>query len=332
MLKQIIHRPIPGFTKTARLVKADTRGGTIDFDVNYLVNGATCTETYRLQWKFDQDMSILAYRDQSVDYGFEVRTQVLNGNCGKIQPWRNPFVVAVANDVSSSSIIDEQGYDEVSIADGIIGGSGARIFFRNDDWVRFNQARQGFLRGRFSTRNDRNSYGKYSWFKFTIVGNSNAQDPKASFQYEIVYTYDIVNPPQYVNYNTLTLERPSINRGIGGPEGRRGINIRVAGELAASSGKEFHLEAHFEDAQGRSLKANPSIPPLSDKGGNAVVKSAPYLVPPNDYRLEQISLWMPFVGLNRSQLQRNQAVYVYVELWIDGEATARSPKVLVNWP
>ncbi|HKK77935.1 MAG TPA: hypothetical protein VJ953_22845 [Saprospiraceae bacterium] len=328
-LKQIVHRPLDGFKKAPRVVKVDAGGGTVDFDLTYGVRGSTCTETYRLSWKFDENMRFLRYTDQANFYDFEIQTERINGNCGPIQPWRNPFVVAVANDVSNSAILSEQGYDEVQMAKGLFGGTSERIFFRDDEWVRFNQARQGFIRGRFFTRKDNNSYGKYTWFKFTIVGNSNLDDPKASFQYEIVYVYEIPDAPQYVNRNTLTLGIPILRSGIGGPQNTRGFDIRVPGELAANSGKQFQLIAFFETQDGRPLRGNPGLPMYTNQRGYATTESELFLVPPEPYRLEQVALWMPYAALNLSNRSLT-GIYTFVELWIDGKVAARSPKVAIS--
>lgn len=327
-LKQIVHRPLGGFKKTPRLVKVDANGGLIDFDITYNARGA-CTETYRLSWKFDENMRFLRYNDQANYYGFELKTEQLNGNCGSIQPWRNPFVVSVANDISSSPILMEQGYDEVQMAKGIFGGTGERIFFRDDEWVRFNQARQGYMRSRFYTKKDNNSYGKYTWFKFTIVGNSNAQNPDASFQYEVVYVYEINKELEYTNINTLTLGIPILRSGIGGPNSTRGFDIRVPGELAANSGKQFQLFAFFETQDGQQLRGNPGMPQYTDNRGFAISESELFLVPPEPYRLEQVALWMPYSALNLSNRSLT-GVYAYVELWIDGKVAARSPKVAIR--
>ena len=328
-LKHVVHRPIEGYTNPARLVKADARGGAIDFDVTY-ANGGLCTETYRVQWKFDQDMSFLKYEENSNYYDFEIRTQVINGNCGKIQPWRNPFVIAVANDVSTSSILMEQGYDEVSMAQGIFGGSSDRLFTRDDEWVRFNQARQGFVRGRFHTKKDLNSYGKYTWFKFTIIGNSNHTDPKASFQYEIVYVYDVNGAPDYVNVNTLTLDIPEVVQNQVDQEGRKGMWVRVPGELAPQSGKQFRLQARFETSTGQELKGNNLDQTYVDNRGYASAVSPLYFIPPGPYRLEQIALWVPYYALQSNARNRQQLIYVFMELWVDGKIAARSPKVPIQ--
>jgi hypothetical protein len=328
-LKQIVHRPLDGFKKVPRVVKVDANGGSIDFDITYGAGGSTCTETYRLTWKFDENMRFLRYTNQPAFYDFEVQTQRINGNCGPIQPWRNPFVVAVANDLSNSPILSEQGYDEVQMAKGLYGGTGDRIFFRDDEWVRFNQARQGFMRGRFFSKKDNNSYGKYTWFKFTIVGNSNLADPTASFQYEVVYVYEIPDAPQYENRNTLTLGIPILRSGIGGPQNTRGFDIRVPGELAANSGEQFQLYAFFETQSGEPLRGNSSLPQYTNLRGFATTESELFLVPPEPYRLEQIALWMPYAALNLSNRSLT-GIYTYVELWIDGTVAARSPKVAIR--
>lgn len=327
-LKQIVHRPLDGFKKTARIVKADSKGGAIDFDVTYNSRG-NCTETYRVSWEFDEDMRFLRYNSTPTFYNFELKTETLNGNCGEIQPWRNPFVVLVSNDVSSTPILAEQGYDEVQMAKGIHGGTGERVFFRNDAWVNYNQARQGFIRNRLYTQKDPNSYGKYTWFKITIVGNSNLADPDASFQYELVYVYEKPQPLEYVNENTLTLGIPILRSGIGGPNNTRGFDIRVPGELAANSGKQFQLYTKFETQNGTPLRGNPGLSAYRNQKGDAITTSELFLIPPEPYRLEQVAMWMPYAALNLSNRSLT-GIYAYVELWVDGKVAARSPKVAVQ--
>ena len=272
-------------------------------------------------------MRFLEYTNSPTFYDFEIRTQRINGSCGEIQPWRNPFVVAVANDVSNSSILAEQGYDEVSMAKGIMGGTGERLFIRDDEWVRFNQARQGFTRGRFYTQKDNNSYGKYSWFKFTIIGNSNHPDSQASFQYEVVYVYDVVGAPQYTNVNTLTLDIPKVEYGGLDANGRSGVWVRVPGELAPESGKQFRVQARFESSTGQVLQGNGIDQNFIDNKGNATAISPLYFVPPGPYDLEQIAIWVPYYALQSRSGPKRRLVYMFTELWVDGKVVARSPKV-----
>ena len=324
-LKQIYHRQVDGFPNTPRLIKVGASGGSIDFDVEYSASRSLCAETYRFQWKFDQDMSNLSYETSPTFYGFELQTKVLNGDCGEIKPWRNPFVVAVANDQSSSSLLNEQGYDMMGFAKGISGGSGERLFFRDDNWVRLQQARQGFIRNRFYTKRDINSYGRYTWFKFTIVGNSNDGNQNHSFQYEIVYVYEIQDAPEYLNYKTLTLGTPRVNPNASGENGEPAIAVQIPGELARSSGQQFRLQVRFEDSAERPLKGNPGDPYYVDNRGNALSVSPLYFIPPDPYLLDQIQVFMPYRSL--ASTRRGQTIFLYGELWIDGNVVARSPKV-----
>lgn len=325
-LKQIYHRQLDGFPNPPRMVKTSPSGGSIDFDVSYAASSSLCTETYRFQWKFDEEMSFLAYENTPTYYNFELSTKVLNGNCGQVRPWRNPFVVAAANDQSSSPILDEQGYDMRVMARGISGGSGERLFFRDDDWVRFQEARQGFLRGRFFTKRDNNSYGRYTWFKFTIVGNSNDGNNNHSFQYEIVYVYEIMDAPDYQNVNNLTLGIPQVRTNASDENGDPAIGVRIPGELAGSSGKQFRMQIRFEDSQGQPLKGKAGDPYYTDNRGNALAVSPLYFVPPNSYLLDQIEVYVPYRSLPKTR----QTVYLFGELWIDGAIVARSPKVPVQ--
>jgi len=178
VLREIIHNRWDSRTRTPDRIEVNSRGGFVEFSVMYYGN---CTEKYRFEFNFDQDMGVLTAGEQ---YGFTTQSKVLSGTCNNN---RDPWMSAGAASGSSSSLIAGTNYRPIVNGMGMAGGWGDRLYSKG----LFKGVKTGSFSGAFAPA-VRNKLNAYSWFRFLIEGSSNI-DRKSGFGYEILFVYEIVD-------------------------------------------------------------------------------------------------------------------------------------------
>ncbi len=181
VLQEIVHNRTDNRSTLPSRIEVDSKGGFVEFSVMYRGN---CTEYYRVEFTFDQDMRVL---EQEKDYSFTLRTQRVKGKC-EIYPIRDPYAQAGAANGSNSALIAGTSYRP--LVNGMGMSSGWDRLYVNGT---LSGAKTGSLRGSFRGART-NKPGAYSFLNFSIDGASNI-DYDQSFHYEILFIYKIVDSP-----------------------------------------------------------------------------------------------------------------------------------------
>ncbi len=196
-LQNIIHNAKRGYAAPSKF-EADARGGSVEFDVVYYKSGERCPEEYRLRWIFDENMEMLPGENGKWhEFGFELHTATIDGNCGEVSPWRNPFVEPSADNGGTSRIMSalrSQGVKYRTV--NTLAPTSGRVYFRKDEKYRkSDNMKVGYDKGSFKMRTFDQYAGRYAYFLFKISGGSNKDRNTAEgFSYEVVYLYKIVGP------------------------------------------------------------------------------------------------------------------------------------------
>ena len=194
-LQEIIHDSKEGYAEPLSF-RAGDEGGEMEFQIDYRVSGRRCSEIYRFSWSFDQEMRILkGINSESKVYGFDLRAERIEGNCGEIIPWRNPFVEPSAEgDGGVSRIMKSPGYKELSVVYTFkTEMEPKRLYFRQDEKV---LESSGFVAGHnsgaFIMEQHAKYDGRYTYFSFDVSGTSNSSRYKdTGLKDEIIYLYKI---------------------------------------------------------------------------------------------------------------------------------------------
>ncbi len=211
-LQDIIHKPYQNYPDPI-YVKADEYGGEIRFRITYYTSQGACPENFTFKWSFDQNMKILPGLNlKRKSYPFRIRAEKDRGNCGEVNPSRNPFASVSAIDGGGSYVFNGSKYGSEKSTKAI-GRSmdQARLYFRNDAWAKKNNAALGQINGDITVYTMDSYDGFYAFFNLTVSGNSNRGGlPSEGIYSEVLYVYKIKKgkPDGVVESNPCQIEAP----------------------------------------------------------------------------------------------------------------------------
>lgn len=211
-LKEIIYRTKEPYSEPTK-IEINSNGGELEFGVAYYTRSGRCPEKYRVKWSFNQDMSVLALDNyERKNFGFMIDSERLSGDCGEVNPVRNPTFKPSVDNGGWSWIMQSGDFSDKKIARSFTYKiSPPYIYCRTDAAVRKSENRTtGPLNGSFEVYNSDTYEGRYSYLFFTLSGNSNkGKVPEEGVYFEVVYLYQIVtNKPEVTADNPCDFTEP----------------------------------------------------------------------------------------------------------------------------
>ena len=181
VLREIIHNRVTsiGNVKYPDKVEVNTKGGFVEFTVNYSGN---CSEKYRIEFSFDQDMSILI---PNQTYGFTTKTRLLSRKCNDN---RDAFIRAGAANGSSSGLLAGTKYVKDNSTLMNMGSGWDRLYTKGIS----RGHKTGILKGSFYPKYSSGFINRYTWLNFNIEAPSNLRGKENSFYYEFLFVYQVV--------------------------------------------------------------------------------------------------------------------------------------------
>jgi len=180
VLREIVHNKynVLGISRYPDRVEVNSKGGFVEFSIKYSEN---CTEKYRFEFTFDEDMSVL---NVNRDYGFTGKAHLISGLCDK----KGDAFMQAGSNAGNSSLIHKTKYKEIS--QHIYTNKGTERLYANGFFGYLKAAKEK-LRGAFyPDYANKNFINQYSWLNFTISAPSPLKDN--SFYYEFLFIYQIV--------------------------------------------------------------------------------------------------------------------------------------------
>lgn len=212
-LRQIVNRSSKGYPEPT-VFNADGNGGVMEFNVVYYVSGNACPEHFRAEWKFSQNMTYLpGINSKESQYGFTLSANRVSGDCGEVNPWRNPNMVINGNDGGWSAIMNSPDMLQYKGTPATwVTWASPGLYFRNDAKVRSSpNFVTGDKSGEIHLKTHSVYAGKYVFFYIRVVGNSNRDYVyDQGMSHEIVYLYEIVAgpPPSTVQSDPCAIKAP----------------------------------------------------------------------------------------------------------------------------
>jgi hypothetical protein len=208
-LQEIIHQSAESYAEPISF-RADANGGEMKFKVVYYNSVGRCPETFRFTWKFDQNIQIIPGENGvAKDILFEMNSERLDGNCGPVNPWRNPTASPNSDNGGWSRIINSEAYSHKKYV-ATIGTNidPAHLYFRPENSP---HRKSGRYTGKFTIRQFDNYDGLYAYLFFDIAGGSNRDNMEhEGLNYEVVYLFQIKKgtAPAVMSSNPCEIEQP----------------------------------------------------------------------------------------------------------------------------
>jgi hypothetical protein len=152
-----------------------------------------------------------------------------------------------------------------------------------------------------------------------------------AFRYNIIYLYEGKPGPKVAARTPLILEKPVVQHNIPNEDGIYFMQLSLPGSVQNSAGKSLRVVMRFCDADGKLLPAAPDEPTYRDQRGYVASASEPLIIPDNNFPLEELVVWMPYVALNLEKTGYvSHSLMVYAEVFLDGKSVGVSEKVLMD--